>query len=109
MVMTAGASPDVLDLADAAALPPDDVLARLRTSEAGLSSAEAAGRLRRFGANALATHRVRAAAVLFRQLRNPILVLLLGAALVSGLTGGGNERDHHRGDRRPQRGAGFLQ
>ncbi len=88
MVMTAGASPDVLNLADAGALPPDDVLNRLRTSEAGLSSAEAAGRLRRFGANALATHRVRAAAVLFRQLRNPILVLLLGAALVSGLTGG---------------------
>ena len=88
MVMTAGASPDVLDLADSAALPPDDVLARLHTSDAGLSSAEAADRLRRFGANELATHRVRAAAVLFRQLRNPILVLLLGAALVSGLTGG---------------------
>ncbi len=31
----------------------------------------------------------RAAAVLFRQIRNPILVLLLVAALVSGLTGGG--------------------
>ncbi len=37
----------------------------------------------------LATHEVRAAAVLWRQLRNPILLLLLGAALVSGLTGGG--------------------
>ena len=42
-----------------------------------------------FGPNALGTHRVRATAVLFRQIRNPILVLLLGAALVSGLTGGG--------------------
>ena len=42
-----------------------------------------------FGPNALGTHRVRAAAVLFRQVRNPILILLLGAALVSGLTGGG--------------------
>ena len=35
------------------------------------------------------THRVRVTAVLFRQVRNPILILLLGAALVSGLTGGG--------------------
>ena len=42
-----------------------------------------------FGPNALATHRVRASAVLFRQIRNPILVMLLAAALVSGLTGGG--------------------
>jgi len=32
---------------------------------------------------------VRAFAVLLRQIRNPILILLLGAALVSGLTGGG--------------------
>ena len=28
-------------------------------------------------------------AVLFRQIKNPILLLLLGAALVSGITGGG--------------------
>ena len=33
-------------------------------------------------------HRVRASAVLLRQIRNPILVLLLGAALVSAFTGG---------------------
>ena len=32
---------------------------------------------------------MRAFAVLLRQIRNPILILLLGAALVSGLTGGG--------------------
>ena len=55
----------------------------------GLASDEAAERLGRFGPNALATHRVRATAVLLRQVRNPVLVLLLGAALVSGLTGGG--------------------
>ena len=45
--------------------------------------------MQQFGPNALGTHRVRATAVLFRQIRNPILILLLGAALVSGLTGGG--------------------
>jgi len=36
---------------------------------------------------------VRAISVLVRQLRNPILILLLGAALVSGLTGGGTNAE----------------
>ena len=65
------------------------MLARLGSSTAGLSSEDAAERLGQFGPNALGTHRVRAADVLLRQARNPILILLLGAALVSGLTGGG--------------------
>jgi Mg2+-importing ATPase len=78
-----------LDLADAARLSPDEVLSRLRSGPDGLSSDDAAERLRQFGPNALGTHRVRATTVLFRQIRNPILLLLLGAALVSGLTGGG--------------------
>ena len=78
-----------LSLADVAGLAPDEVLARLGSGPDGLSSGDAAERLRQFGPNALGTHRVRAATVLLRQLRNPILVLLLGAALVSGLTGGG--------------------
>ncbi len=70
-------------------LPADDVLAGLGSGTDGLSSAEAERRLAKFGPNALGTHRVRASAVLLRQLRNPILILLLIAALVSGLTGGG--------------------
>ena len=78
-----------LDLADAAGLAPDEVLSRLGSGPDGLSSDEVAERLRQFGPNALGTHRVRATAVLFRQLRNPILILLLVAALISGLTGGG--------------------
>ena len=78
-----------LDLAAAAGLPPEEVLSRLASGTDGLSSGDAAERLREFGPNALGTHRVRATAVLFRQIRNPILILLLGAALVSGLTGGG--------------------
>jgi P-type Mg2+ transporter len=78
-----------LDLADAARLSPDEVLSRLGSGPDGLSSDDAAERLRQFGPNALGTHRVRATTVLFRQIRNPILLLLLGAALVSGLTGGG--------------------
>jgi Mg2+-importing ATPase len=78
-----------LHLAEAAVLAPDEVLSRLVSGRDGLSSAEAAHRLRRVGSNALGTHRVSPAAVLLRQVRNPILILLLGAALVSGLTGGG--------------------
>jgi Mg2+-importing ATPase len=65
------------------------VLARLGCGQEGLSSEVAAERLREFGPNALGMHPVRATSVLLRQVPNPILILLLGAALVSGLTGGG--------------------
>jgi Mg2+-importing ATPase len=88
-VATARARAGELDLAEAAALAPGEVLSRLDSGTGGLSSADAEQRLRRFGPNALATHRVRPFTVLLRQVRNPILILLLGAALVSALTGGG--------------------
>ena len=78
-----------MGLADAACLSSDEVLHRMGSGPDGLSSDEVTRRLQQFGPNALGTHRVRATTVLFRQIRNPILVLLLGAALVSGLTGGG--------------------
>jgi Mg2+-importing ATPase len=74
-------------LAEAATLPADDVLDRLESTPEGLTSEQAAERLRAFGPNALAVHRVTALAVLIRQLRNPLLLLLLAAAAVSGLTG----------------------
>jgi len=83
-------SSEELDLDEAAGLSPDDVFARMASGPDGLSSVDAAERLQRFGPNALSTRRVHATAVLFRQIRNPILILLLGAALVSGLTGGGS-------------------
>jgi len=89
MVLAASASFGELDVADAARLSPDEAISRLGTSSEGLSSGDAADRLLRFGPNALSIHKVRVAAVLWRQIRNPILILLLGAALVSGLTGGG--------------------
>ena len=89
MVLAIRPAPDELDLVGAAALSPDEVLSALGSRREGLTSDEVEERLRRFGSNALAVHRVRASAVLFRQIRNPILLLLLGAALVSGLTGGG--------------------
>ena len=76
-----------LDLAAAASVPGEEVLRRLGSSVSGLSSAEAADRLCRFGPNVVRTHRVTALGMLWEQLRNPLLLLLLGAALISGFTG----------------------
>ena len=89
MVETSNArAEDSLDLAGAAKLSTEEVLSRLASSLQGLSSAEAVLRLRQYGPNALSVRRVHATSVLLRQIRNPILLLLLGAALVSGFTGG---------------------
>ena len=79
--------PSVLDLETAAGMSADGVLAALGTSAAGLAPAEASKRLLAFGRNILAEHRVTAWGVLVRQLRNPLLILLLSAAAVSALTG----------------------
>jgi len=68
-------------------LSPEVVLARLGSDQGGLSGEEAGGRLRAFGPNALRIHRVTVWGVLVRQLRNPLLILLLAAAAVSALTG----------------------
>ena len=66
-----------------AAAAVDDVLRWLDSSTAGLSSAEAAARLARYGPNAVRTHHVNVFAVLGRQLRNAVLILLAGTAVVS--------------------------
>jgi Mg2+-importing ATPase len=79
---------DAFDLAHAATLSAADVLEHLSSSRQGLSSAEAARRLSLYGPNALFVRQVHPTLVLLRQLRNPILLLLLGAAVVSGFTGG---------------------
>ncbi|MGH9020400.1 MAG: magnesium-translocating P-type ATPase [Acidimicrobiales bacterium] len=79
---------DAITLEEAAALSGDDVIARLETSVAGLTGHQVADRRASVGANVLGTHQLHAGPVLWRQVRNPMLVLLLAAALVSGLTGG---------------------
>jgi P-type Mg2+ transporter len=76
-----------LTLNDAACRPADDVLRALGTSLEGLGSDEARRRLAQYGPNALRSHGARGWAVLARQLRNPLLLLLLAAAAVSGATG----------------------
>jgi Mg2+-importing ATPase len=81
------AAAERLDLATAAGLSAAAVCTRLASSATGLGAGEAARRLRVYGPNALAVRRVSAFAVLVRQLRNPLLLLLLAAAAISGLTG----------------------
>src|ERR1035437_117044 len=74
---------DRLTLASAAVQGTDDVLGHLECTAAGLSHDEARVRLSDVGANALRSHGARPFAVLVRQLRNPLLVLLVAAALTS--------------------------
>jgi Mg2+-importing ATPase len=76
-----------LDLVGAARVPVEEVFERLGSDADGLTEAEAGRRLDAFGANAIGQRRVTALEVLLAQLRNPLLLLLLAAAAVSGLTG----------------------
>jgi Mg2+-importing ATPase len=70
------------------ALDPEELQRRVQAGPAGLSSAEAAGRLRLHGPNELREHGPRSRIrVLLAQLRSPLLLLLVFAAAVSGLTG----------------------
>ncbi|MEO8697919.1 MAG: magnesium-translocating P-type ATPase [Acidimicrobiales bacterium] len=78
---------DLLDLRTAAGQTAEATLASLASRAEGLTSASAGERLRRIGPNVLPSRRVTAFGVLGRQVRNPLLILLLGAALISGATG----------------------
>ncbi len=70
--------------ADWHALDIADTLDRLATSPDGLSSAEAAGRLRRFGPNALPAQPGRSwIAIVFGQLNSPLIYLLFAASAAS--------------------------
>ncbi|HET6877489.1 MAG TPA: HAD-IC family P-type ATPase [Jatrophihabitans sp.] len=85
---TAGTSP-VSDLARAASQEIPEVLRRLgvASADSGLSEAEAARRRDRFGPNAVASHRARLLAVLWHQMRSPLLGLLVAAAIASAFVG----------------------
>ncbi len=76
-----------MTLATAARTGAGAVLAALGTTDQGLASTEAATRLQVLGANVLREHRITATGVLIRQFRNPLLLLLLACAAVSGFTG----------------------
>jgi Mg2+-importing ATPase len=70
-------------LKDAASAGAPTALDLLGASEAGLTASEAALRLREGGPNAVISHGARPLQVLVRQLKNPLLILLVAAALVS--------------------------
>ncbi|MCM2417731.1 magnesium-translocating P-type ATPase [Streptomyces sp. RKAG293] len=71
----------------AAGRPVDDALRAAGTTRDGLSAGEAAERLRTWGPNAVTSHQARLPAVLWRQLRSPLLGLLLAAATASYFVG----------------------
>jgi Mg2+-importing ATPase len=69
-------------------LPVGDVLVRLNTSQAGLSSQEVENRLQVFGRNELAKRKRRTGVVeVLYHLRNPLVFILLSAGLISGILG----------------------
>lgn len=76
-----------LDLSAAARQSVAEVLQSLAATDSGLSATEATTRLNNYGQNVLVSHPVTAMGVLYRQLRNPLLILLVAAALVSAVTG----------------------
>jgi P-type Mg2+ transporter len=76
-----------LSLLQAARLPAAEVAASLGTSAGGLSSAEHAGLLAAYGPNAIRSHGASPVDILWRQLRNPLLILLAAATITSFLVG----------------------
>jgi Mg2+-importing ATPase len=79
--------PAGVDLIEAARPTPAEVVSRLQSAESGLASREANLRLGRFGPNAIRSHGARPLAVLWRQLRNPLLILLAAATVTSLIVG----------------------
>jgi Mg2+-importing ATPase len=78
---------NTLDLKEAARLDAVAVLERLDSSNRGIPWEEAAGRLAEAGPNAIRSHGVRALSVAVRQLKNPLLPLLVVAATTSYFVG----------------------
>ena len=67
-----------------------ELLRRLNSTPSGLSAVEAAAR-RRHAARPLGVRRTTAAELILRQFRNPIVIILLGVAVVSGVLGEGTQ------------------
>jgi Mg2+-importing ATPase len=76
-----------LALSEAGQLDPAAVLTRLQSSTDGLTDSEAARRLEAVGPNAVRTHGARLLEILMRQVKSPLLLLLVTAAAVSVVVG----------------------
>ncbi len=69
-------------------MPVDDVLAQLKTSQSGLSAPEVQRRLATYGLNELADKQKRTGFIeILYHLRNPLVLILLIAGLLSGVIG----------------------
>jgi Mg2+-importing ATPase len=80
--------PDELSLNALAGKKIDDVFAALKTSAKGLTQAQAAERLKRYGANEFSgKKKLRPFLIFFSKFRSPLLLLLIAAAIVSGILG----------------------
>lgn len=70
------------------ALPEDEVPAKLETGRNGLTNAEAAKRLEKYGRNELeAREGIKPLKLVLKQLRSPLIYLLIAAAIISFFTG----------------------
>ncbi|HUJ07882.1 MAG TPA: magnesium-translocating P-type ATPase [Streptosporangiaceae bacterium] len=87
LVRRPGSPEAAIDLAAASAMDASQVLGALGSSPDGLSAAEAAARLVRYGQNAVVSHRARPWPVLWHQLKSPLLGLLAVAAIASYFVG----------------------
>jgi Mg2+-importing ATPase len=77
-----------LDLTLLAKKTPDEIFSALKTTQAGLSQAEATKRLGEYGANEFAGRKkLQPLLIFFSKFRNPLLLLLIVAALISGFLG----------------------
>jgi Mg2+-importing ATPase len=78
----------VPNTAEILTLSSDELLKRLKTSPSGLTSDEALERLKVFGYNELAKKKRRTVVVDFlSHFRNPLVIILLAAGLISGFSG----------------------
>ena len=76
------------DNTDLLSLPAEAVLAQLKTSQQGLSSEEVKNRLAKYGPNEFAKKQKRSGFIeILYHLRNPLVLILLIAGLVSGFVG----------------------
>ena len=83
-----------------------DLERQLGASSNGLSSTEAAARRLRYGPNTLEERRRLSLPLKFlSRFRNPLVIILLAAAVISALTG--DELHHHFDNRADERGARY--
>ena len=66
----------------------DQLLSTLKTSKTGLTQAEAEGRLKQYGLNALEEqHKVNAVGLFFNRFKSPLVLILIAATIISILVG----------------------